>query len=279
MATGKEIKTRIASIQNTLKITNTMYLVSSAKYNSALTQLNKFKDFSGAVEKYSSIILSDIDETVSIYTDNTRQGIHAYLVIGSNKGLAGDYNKQIAKRVKEIFKSDENCKIYVAGSKLKSVLHNMNVPTARHFDFDFRNPDDESAQYLADFFDKKYTDGEIARLSVVFAEMQDGMNRKVKTEDLLPVPPKPGQKVCGGEFVNTKQEIIDTMMSLYIKTLIRSALINGYCSEQNARMTAMQSASDNAKELLAELNTQYNHTRQASITREITEISGERTQL
>lgn len=278
MATIKEIKNRIKSIDSTQKITNAMYLVSSAKFNATHSALKSFGEYYEAVEAHTASVLNGIYSGAGVYTDAHRDGVRAYLVIGSEKGLAGDYNKQIAKKAELVFSENSGCVIYAVGAKIKALLKRDGIKYDEGFEFDFKSPDDESAQYLADFFNKLYLSGKISSFSVIYTDFKNGFLHTVNVNDVLPIITKKTTDDTECEFIPSKEEIAESIVPIYLKTVVRGVLLNAFCSEQNTRMLAMKSANDSAKDLLGELKLQYNHTRQNAITREITEISGERSQ-
>ncbi len=276
MSSVKEIKKRIKSVKDTQKITNAMYLVASAKLTTSKALINSFRPYFNEVAKQAQAILKTVNPSDSIYTRTDLPGNKACLVIGSDKGLAGDFNKQIAKCAANYSAGNPDTVIYVIGEKVKQILENEGVKYDKSFNHSVKKPDDEAAVCLENEFKKLYKDGVISSLDVIYTDFGNGVNHKPVISKILPV--ETGGDAYGdtGEFIPNKKTVTDIVIPLYLRAQIWAILYNSFCSEQNSRMTAMKNANDNAKDLLSQLTLEYNHVRQNAITREITEISGER---
>lgn len=275
MAGIKELKDRIKSVSDTQKITNAMYLVACAKYSSTHDEMAKFSDYYKVLEKETVSVLSGMDYNGSIYTSSSRKGAKLCFAVGSDKGMAGDYNKAVFKEIQKLYKKCPEIQIYVIGEKIKKLLENESIPFNTDFICSFKKPDDTTAQLLSDTFIKMYDNEEVSEITAVYTESTTGSSHKVISKIILPIiGDKSNDTLC--EYIPSKAVIADSIIPIYFKGVIRNILLQSYCSEQSARMTAMKAANDNAKDLISELTLEYNHTRQNAITAEITEISGER---
>ena len=276
----KEIKNRIKSVADTQKITNAMYLVASAKLTSAKADFASFSPYSDEVFRLIHEALSDIDSEDCIYMQKPKDAPDAYLIIGSDKGLAGDYNKQIIRETEKIYKENPQAELFVIGERIKSGLKKAGVNIRADFDFSLKKPDDGSAEFLKNYFDTLFTEGKISSLAVIYSGFGGGQAYKVSRKQILPIKliRESEASNTGCEFLPDRQSIAGTLIPIYLKAVFRGIILHSFCSEQNARMLAMKNANDNAKDLLNSLTLEYNHTRQNAITREITEISGERKQ-
>lgn len=276
MASIKEIKSHIKSISDTQKITNAMYLVSSSKLKGGKAALEKLIPYSDIIEDEYNIISG-----CSVNTDHQlikpKGGNKAILVIGSDKGLAGEYIKNIVKYTVDISKQ-ENCELYVIGNKVKSKLANQKTDYIRDFDFPFTAPSPEYADNLTNYFTGKFISGEIASLTVVYTRQINSIKAEVTEKEILPLKLGGDSKEKETEFFPDIKTVTESFIPLYLSNTMLRLLTESYCCEQNARMLAMDAANSSASEILDELKVQYNHTRQNAITQEITEISGERKQ-
>lgn len=271
MAVIKELKARIKSVRDTEKITNAMYLVASAKYRSNHDKLLSYTEYYNSLDKLTSDIISSADRYNFGIEENGRDVL---LVFGADKGLAGDYNKEITKFAVKFFKENSNSELYVIGKKVRDLLTASSIVFISP-EITVRSPDDSTAEAITNIVYSLIKNKSVKTFSLLYTECNDGINSKVIYKQVLPVISKEN-KVEGCEFIPSENMMIEEIMPIYLKGVIRNALLQSFCSEQNARMNAMKNANDNANELLNKLNLEYNHTRQNAITREIIEISGER---
>ena len=159
------------------------------------------------------------------------------------------------------------------------------MPIQENFQFTAQNPTFSRARWIAETLLEKFQSGELDEIQVIFTRMENSMSSVAEVRKMLPMdrPPMPQipMDVYHEEFfaVPDAQTVVDSIVPNYISGFIYSALVESFCSEQNARMQAMESATNNADELLHDLSIMYNRARQAAITQEITEVcSGARAQ-
>ncbi len=271
MAGTKELKARIKSIQDTEKITNAMYLVACAKYRTNHDALVRYTEYFNNLDKITSDIISSADSPDYGLEENGKDII---LVFGADKGLAGDFNKEIFKAAVKISEDKKNTELFVIGRKVRDLLTASGINFTNP-DITVKIPDDNTAEKITDTVRSLSERKSVGSFSLIYTECTDGINSKVINKKVLPVSSE-GIKAEGCEFIPSENKMIDEILPIYLKGIIRYALLQSFCSEQNARMNAMKNANDNAKDLLSKLNLEYNHTRQNAITREIVEISGER---
>ncbi len=268
----KEIKNRIKSISDTQKITNAMYLVASARLSAARNTVFSQREYSDEAESMLACALTHSGGE-SVFTRDNGRDCDAVLVLGGDRGLCGDYNKNVAKFALSALGGFRNPRIFVSGGRVKSLLCAAGITPDESFEPVIRKPDNETASLITDYFVNLFKEGVISSFSVIYADFSD--RSKLCVRKILPV-----RKVDDGaakcEFMPGAGEVLDTLVPLCLKSEIRSCILSSFCSEQNSRMTAMKNANDNAGDLLGELQLEYNHTRQNAITGEITEISGER---
>lgn len=284
MPGAKEIKNRIKSVQDTQKITNAMYLISSTKLRKAKNALDNTKPYFNAVKKEIKRIFRNAPEVESIYyypEDGAKKngGTYAYLVITADKGLAGAYNQNVLKEMKRLIDKHSDCKIYMVGEYGRQYCNNHHIPIEQSFLYTAQDPNMERAREICDILLEEFEERSIDRLYVVYTDMKNSMSEEVTAVRLLPFYRShfmhPEDKPIHGEFEFTPNVkiVLENITRSYVTGFVYSALVDSFCCEQNARMTAMNSANQNAEEILAHLKVEYNRVRQAAITQEITEVS------
>ena len=285
MAGTKEIKNRIKSVNDTLKITNAMYLIASTKLRKAKAEMDQTRPFFRALQSELRGIFQAAPEIESPYFDsldgrNTRSGKTALLVITADKGLAGAYNQNVLKEVLRMREEHPDCLLYVVGEYGRQYFTSHQLPLERSFLYSARNPSIHQAREISALLLDLYDRGQASEIYIVYTDFFTGLSSRVCTERLLPyarngfLPENADASAADAvEFIPSIEGALNHLASSCLIGYIYSALVDSFCSEQNARMTAMDSANQNAQELLSALSAQYNHVRQDAITQEITEIS------
>ncbi len=288
MPSTKEIKNRIKSVSDTQKITNAMYLISSTKMRRARKEAEETKPYFDLLRKEIRRMFAVEGDITSRYYDSkvdeaVAGGRNGILVITGDKGLAGAYNQNVLKEALALMDRSDEYRLYIVGDfgwrffrtrgtqVVESFTHSMNQPSlamAR-----------DITRELLDDFDAGLFD----RLYVCYTEFSGGMSPGTAMHDRL-IPFDRDDFVPEGaetdmnastvfEYEPDVKTVLERIMQSYLVGYVYSALVNSYSSEQSARMMAMDSANDNASELLDHLELEYNHLRQNAITQEITEIS------
>ena len=296
MSNMKEIKGHIQSVRDTQKITNAMYLISSNKMRKIKKELDKTKPYFEEVALSIRRIFKTVKNVQSDYfypAGNTYEieGTYAYLVITADKGLAGAYNQNVIKEASKLMTKKHDKLLFVVGEYGRRYFTSKNIPIEKTFLYTAQNPTLARAREISDLLLDLYDNKKIAKIYIIFTDYDSGMESKVRVMRLLPfnrndfkmskAEIEEEQKSLRGfvwptgeiEFYPNAREALDNMISSYVTGIIYGALVDSFCSEQNARMNAMDSANRNAEELIEKLTVEYNHTRQAAITQEITEVS------
>ncbi len=287
----QEIKKRISSIADMRKITGAMYLISSTKMRKAKADLDRTRPFFEALKVEIKRIFrqDDMPENRYFYPKDVNEklsGTFACLVITGDKGLAGAYNYNVIKKAMELKDSGNEIKWYVVGEYGRQLFEQRGIPIEKSFLYTAQNPSMHRARKICDELLGEFNKGSFTKIYVAYTDMR-GMTDSAMLTRILPFHRK--------EFITTTVEepikepfeyqpsvsvVLRNVMQSYIAGFIYSALVDSFCSEQHARMTAMKAANDNAEKLIGELSVQYNRLRQAAITREITEVAaGARAQM
>ncbi|RHR08831.1 ATP synthase F1 subunit gamma [Pseudoflavonifractor sp. AF19-9AC] len=285
MASTAEIKSRIDSIMETRKITNAMYLIASTKLRRARSELEQTRPYFAALRSEIKRVFRTANDVDSHYfyppdQEPEMPGTYGCLVITADKGLAGAYNQNVLKKAQRLLEAHSDTKLFVVGEYGRRFFTQHHVPIEQMFLYTAQNPTLDRAREISSLLLDQYDRGLLKKIFVIYTDMENGLTARVRSTRLLPfhrtyfAPPEKEKKIMVPfEFEPSVSAVLNGMMHSYLTGFIYSALIDSFCSEQQARMTAMDSANRNAEELLADLSLQYNRVRQAAITQEITEVT------
>lgn len=286
MAGVKEIRDHIQSVDETLKITNAMYLISSASLRKAKEQLSQAAPYFHKISDTISDILYHsphihhpyFDHRPEIPADKRKVG---YIVITGDKGLAGAYNHNVLKLAEERLAQTPNPTLFLIGQMGRNWFARRNIPVDGEFMYTAQAPTMTRAREIGDTFVELFLKEMLDEVWIIYTDMISSVHMEPTAlrllpldRDIFPWTPKEERYQARVTYVPSERAVMDRLVPGYLKGMIFGALVESYCSEQNARMTAMDSAADNAKELLKQLNLTYNRARQSAITQEITEIVG-----
>lgn len=274
-----EIKNRIGAISQTRKITKAMHLISTVKMRNALEKQAQNKTY---IDKIRSI-LKDIlfySEDIEHPFLNEKPGDRtAFIVIAGDKGLCGPYNHNVLnKAVAEMRGIDEKY-IFTVGHMATSYFNRKNYMVDIEFLHTAQNPQLENARQIAEVIIDLYNQKLIDRVKIIYTHLFTTLSQETKVIELLPLSREAFSDVeLEHKFSGTFQYdpstkiVFDEVVPQYIIGVIFAALVQSFASEQSNRMTAMESATDNADKIVTRLNHDYTRARQAAITNEITEI-------
>ena len=283
MANTKEIKSRMNSIQDMQKITNAMYLISSTKMRKAKAELELTKPYFNALQSEIKRIFRDSEHINSKYfypDEGKLNGTYGCLVITADKGLAGAYNMNVIKKAEEMLHNHPDTLLFVVGEYGRNYFSKHNIPIERSFLYTAQNPTMDRAREIAALLLELFNSNKMDKMFVIYTDMKSAIEEQAIATRILPFHHQHFDDGNSEKEVKTPFEfqpslgkVLDGIVPGYVAGFIYSALVDSFCSEQNARMTAMNSANENAEKLLAELSVEYNRVRQAAITQEITEVS------
>lgn len=285
MASTKEIKKRISSVKNTQKITNAMYLISSTKMRKAKNDLDQTRPYFQSLQGEIKRIFRTAGNVESKYfypADGTKtlNGTYGCLVITADKGMAGAYNHNVLLEAQKLYNEHSDMKLFVVGEYGRQFFLRHHIPIEKSFLYTAQNPTMQRAREIAEILLELFDEGKLEKIFIIYTDLESGMEEEAKSVRLLPFHRKQFASSANEravlkpfEFQPSIQTVLDNIMHSYISGYIYSALIDSFCSEQTARMTAMDSANRNAQKILDELSIQYHLVRQAAITQEITEVS------
>lgn len=287
MPTTRELRDRIGSIDNTMKITNAMYLISSTKMRKAKAELAQTEPYFYTLQSMIARVMRHLPEDYTHPFLDSREetsegeGKVAIICVTADKGLAGAYNHNVIKETEELLQHYKNTRLFVVGEMGRSYFHTRRIPIDETFHYTAQNPTLHRARVITRKMLELFQNREIDELHIAYTRMKSSLEMESLEEQLLPLDKLHPVFVkvpitANYEAFNifpSPDALMENVIPDYLNGYIYSALVESFCAEQHARMTAMDSANRNGNELKQKLRIQYNRVRQAQITQEITEIA------
>lgn len=279
----REIKRKIRSVNSTMQITKAFELVSTAKLKRARDRMDVAKPYFDTIKKAVQDILQSDNQLKSQYISTGESVKPLYIVITSDRGLCGGYNVNAVKKAVEST-NRETAKFLTIGKKAHDILsaHNYNVIDS--FLYISEKPEFIHATQIARVAMSLYESGEVDSIQFVYTAFASTISQVATKIQLLPIVSEKTEKSEQTEksehsmtlvgYEPSIEEVLGYIIPKYIESSIYGGLIESSASEQAARRIAMESASDNAEEIIEDLTLFFNQARQAAITQELSEIVG-----
>lgn len=275
-----KVKTRIVATKKTAQITKAMNMISASKLKNAENAIKQYRPF---IEKTRDIVVhlasNDSSLTHPLMDKREIKNI-CYLVISSDRGLAGGFNSNVCKELtKQINSMDKNVGYYVLPMGLKAFNYVKKQKYPLLIDKVVNVKDDIEFTVIMDVIKTlvmNYMLEKIDKVVVIYNHFKNTLVQEIKTEGVLPVETIKTEDahLTNYEFDGEVSQILNTALPIYIENTIYSYVLDSKASEHAARMNSMKSATDNAEEVIASLELLYNRARQAAITLELTDIVG-----
>ncbi len=282
MASGREIKTKIKSVQNTRKVTRALEMVSASKIRKAQDRMKTSRPYAQAMKQVIGHLAqasTDVQHPFLVERNEVKRV--GYIVISSDRGLAGGLNNNLfRKTVGEMREwQDKGAEIDVVtiGQKASVFFRRVNVNMVGSVTHIGDVPKLETLIGVIKVMLDAFTEGKVDRVYLVYNHFVNTMTQKATFDQLLPLPASQSQ-VSSHDwdylYEPDAATVLEHVITRYIESLVYQALLENVASEHAARMVAMKAASDNANKLIGTLQLVYNKARQAAITQEISEIVG-----
>lgn len=291
MSNAREIQSRISSVKDTMKITNAMYMISSSKLKKAKNNLQNTQPYFYSLQEAIERVIKRIPEDIKLnYFDDKPEIINkkrGYIVITGDKGLAGAYNNNVIKIAENELKKYGEHILFVVGQVGRSYFENKGINYDSDFKYTVQNPTIHRARVISGKIIQLFNEHHLDEVYIVYTRMINSMESQAEIQKLLPLTKADfnndneidSNKKDETSYLPTPYDVLNSIVPNYVTGFIYGTLIEAYSSEQNARMMAMEAATNNAKDMLKELSIIYNRARQSAITQEITEvISGAKAQ-
>lgn len=279
MASLKGIKGRMKSIDSTKQITNAMNLVATAKLSKSKESVVKTRPFFDKVQETINSIVSHAKGVSHPFVKSNEVDHATFIVLASDRGLCGGYNANVCKLALQSIEQKNNIDLITIGKKARDYFKTRKYDIAQDFVGISENPTYIHAKHIAEKVIDEYKNGRTGEVYLAYTTFQSTIAQEPKIIQLLPLDPKDftleeGEKGGLVEYEPSPEAVLDYVIPKYIASVIYGGMVESAASEQGARMTAMDSATENAEEMMGKLTIQYNRARQAAITQELSEIVG-----
>ncbi len=289
MANLKEVRIRIASVKSTQQITSAMKMVAASKLRRAQSAIIRMRPYAAKLQEFLQNLSVSLDagDSSSVYSVQRQPEKVLIVVVTSNRGLCGAFNANVMKMANNLMADKYaaqhqkgNVSLMTIGKKATEFYKRKNYKVIESHDDVFNHLTFENVSVIAENVMNLFSNKSFDRIEIIYNQFKNAATQKLVAEQFLPVlpPAKDDTKKKNSKvdyiFEPSKEEIVLDLIPKSLKIQFYKALLDSYASEHGARMTAMHQATDNAKEILKDLNLAYNKARQASITGEILEIVG-----
>lgn len=256
----KKLRNRIKSVDSTLHLTTAMGLVASSKIRRAMEAMSKSGEYAAMIGNVVQNLADCQECSKSPYIEKKDEEKVCIVVIAGDRGLAGGYNSNVFRLSRQYPHAE-----FVAVGKRACDIYGGGY-SAEHFTF-------EQASALSKELCRRFTEGDITRLGIISTQYISMMSQEVRIEWILPLAKSVNKNdITGIVFEPDQLSVLNTAVPLYVTGKIMAAVRESFASEVAARRCAMDSAGKNAKQMIDELQLEYNRARQSAITQEITEI-------
>ncbi|HRE89698.1 MAG TPA: ATP synthase F1 subunit gamma [Myxococcota bacterium] len=279
MSKLKSIRKRIGSVKNTAKITKAMKMVAAARLRKAQTAIETLRPYAFKTRDIIAQLAARADFSDHPLLEQRPPKKVELLILTSDRGLCGAFNSNINRAAERYIRINEpgheTIELDIVGKKGVEYFKRRDVSVNTVFKDILTDPNQEKASEIAEHAIRRFTEEGLDALYVVYNEFKSAMTQKVVVEQLLPIVPAPldeGKYLPEYIYEPGKREILDAVIPGHVTVQVYRMLLESVASEMGARMSAMDSATKNAGELIGKLTLQYNRARQAAITRELIEI-------
>ena len=268
-----EIKRRIKSVESTRKITKAMGLVATSKLRKARKELVANEQYNNLCKEVINEVVSSMPEDFDSIYYKSFEGDKLYIVLTSDTGLCSGYNNNIIMYLNNLVKKSGGAKVVIAGSKGISYASRYGISTYTEY---VDLPDMPATKDINRIYNDAiylYEKGEVSEVNIVYTEFISPVKQEVKSVKILPIE---NESCEDGKYIiePDKEAVFKNAIDMYLKSQLKTCMLNAKASEHSARMTAMDGATENANDILQSLNIKFNRIRQGIITQEISEIVG-----
>lgn len=269
-----EIKRRLKSVESTRKITKAMGLVATSKLRKVRNELANNEKYNELCKDIVDVVVSNLPEGYESIYCTERKGDKLYIVLTSDTGLCGGYNNNVIAYLKEVLDNESGTeKIVLVGSKGLSYMSKYSLNTFNEY---VSIPDIPTISEINKIYNEAiylYKQGEVSEVNIVYTKFISPMKQEPILIKMLPFEVNSSKRedyLIEPDF----EEVLNNSIDTYLKSQLQNCMLHAKASEQSSRMTAMDGATENASDIINNLNIKYNRIRQSVITQEISEIVG-----
>jgi len=278
MASMRDIKRQITSVESTKKITRAMKMVAAAKLRKSQERAENAKPFFDKTKETLADITARIDDDLHPLLEKRDVKKIGYVFITGDRGLCGAYNSRVIKEVEKSLKeTDKDSALISIGKKGRDYFKNKAEIISEYIEVE-DSPGFSTATNIANELVELYIEGILDEIHLVYTQFNSVVSQSVEKLQILPIEPPESLEVNNPEesylYDPSAEEVLSAVLPQYLKNVIFGALIQSKAGEFASRMTAMDSATDNAEDMIDKLKLSYNRARQAAITQELSEIVG-----
>ena len=279
MAAGKEIRGKIKSVENTKKITKAMEMVAASKMRKAQERMRAARPYSDKIRNIAANLSHANPEYTHAFMQTNESAVTGFIVVTTDKGLCGGMNTNILRAVtgklKEAQAAGKKAQAVAIGNKGLGFLNRVGAQVVSHATQLGDKPQLEKLIGPVKVMLDAYSEGKVGAVYLCYTKFINTMRQEPVIEQLLPLKDMQADKTAHSWdyiYEPDAQSVIDDLLVRYTEALVYQAVAENMASEQSARMVAMKAATDNAGSVIGELKLVYNKTRQAAITKELSEI-------
>ena len=282
MAGGREIKTKIKSVQNTRKVTRALEMVSASKIRKAQERMRTSRPYAHAMKQViGHLAEANTDYQHPFLVERDKVARVGYIVISSDRGLAGGLNNNLFRKllgeIRQFNEQGVEVDMVTIGQKASAFFRRIKVNMVGSVSHLGDLPRLDDLVGVIKVMLDAYTEGKLDRVYVVYNDFVNTMTQRAAFDQLLPLPASDAP-ITNHDwdylYEPDAATVLEHVLTRYVESLVYQAVLENVASEHAARMVAMKSASDNATKLIGDLQLVYNKARQAAITQEISEIVG-----
>jgi len=279
MANLKNIRSQIKSVTSIQKVTKAMKMVAAAKLRKSQDNMEKSRPYSNRIEDLIASLINDVDRNLLPLLNTPNEiSSHGFVVITADRGLAGSFNTNIIKRTEKEIENigKENAYLFCVGKKGFEHFNKRNYNIINHYQDFWSNLNFNDAINIGLDIINAYTNNEINTVNIIYNYFKNTASQELTFTNILPLKFDNEEYKIKKDVIYepSKTEIVKSLVPKYFNTQIWQFLLESFASEQAARMMAMENATENAKDMISELNLEFNKARQSAITTEMLEIVG-----
>ena len=286
-----------------MKITRAMYMMSSMKLRKAKQKLENTEPYFTSLQEQIKDILYHYPDMQHLYFDNRNKDMKetvkkkGFVIVTGDKGMAGAYNLNVLKKARELIDQAEDYRLFVVGELGRQFFKSQGYPVEEKFVYSANNPSIHRARMMTEYIIDLYQKEELDEVYIILTRMVNSLSEEAEIHRLLPlqthkfleeemlekirneegmIDQNEARKLHDDWYLiyPSPTEVLEKLVYNYVTGFFYGALVEASACEENARMLAMQSATNNAEAMLHDLSIEYNRVRQAAITQEITEVIG-----